>query len=172
MKHQSQKLTVSSHMRSVLVKAEIARAAARRMHAGQLTRSGEPLIDHVERVAGAVPAEIRGLAYLHDVLERADGAIEELRELGLGEIELAVLSLLTRRPDETYKAYVMRIARADGTPGHIARTVKLADLDDHLRQRPIKRSPDYAWGRERILASQLANGEMPRAWNAPKRSVA
>src|SRR5207248_5424142 len=108
-------------MMSALVNTEVARAAARRMHAGQLTRSGEPLIEHVERVAGAVPAELRGLAYLHDVLERADGAVEELLELRLSEIELTVLSLLTRRPDETYQAYVMRIARADGNPGRLPR---------------------------------------------------
>lgn len=157
---------------SALVNTEVARAAARRMHAGQLTRSGEPLIEHVERVAGAVPAELRGLAYLHDVLERADGAVEELLELRLSEIELTVLSLLTRRPDETYQAYVMRIARADGNPGRLARAVKLADLDDHLRRRRVERSPDYAWARERILASQLANEEIWHAWTAPKRSVA
>lgn len=98
--------------------------------------------------------------------------MEDLRELGLDDIELTVLSLLTRRPDERYMAYIMRIARAEGDPGRIARTVKLADLDDHLRQRPVRRSPDYAWGRERILASQLAHGETPRASNTRYRSVA
>lgn len=153
------KVRVCTRRKCVLVNAEVAHAAARRVHAGQLTRSGEPLIAHVERVASAVPAESRTLAYLHDMLERADGAMEELRELGINEIELAVLCLLTRHPDETYTAYVMRIARADGKPGRIARTIKLADLDDHLRQRPVARSPDYMWGRERILASQHANGE-------------
>jgi hypothetical protein len=119
-----------------------------------------------------VPEDVRALAYLQDVLERADGAMEELRELGLDGIELTVLSLLTRRPDETYKAYITRIARAEGDPGCIARTVKLADLDDHLGQRPVRRSPDYAWGRERILVSQLAQGEVPGACNGPDRSVA
>jgi hypothetical protein len=43
--------------------------------------------------------------------------MEELRELGLNEIELAVLILLTRRPDETYRAYVMRIACASAEWG-------------------------------------------------------
>ena len=124
--------------------AEVAHAAARRIHAGQISRSGEPLIEHVERVAHALPTELRGLAYLHEVLKRADGAMEEVRELGLNEIELAVLIPLTRRPDETCRAYVMRIARADRKAGRIARAVKLADLDDHLRQRRVGRHPDYA----------------------------
>jgi hypothetical protein len=146
-------------MSDIWVNAEVAHAAARRVHAGQISRSGEPLIEHVERVANALPTEVRALAYLHEILERADGAMEELRDLGLNEIELAVLMLLTRRPDETYSAYVMRIARADGKAGRIARAVKLADLDDHLRQRRAGPHPDYAWGRERILVSQRAHGE-------------
>lgn len=151
---------------------EAAGATARRIHAHHVCRSGEALIEHVERVAASVPEDVRALAYLHDVLERGDEAMEDLRELGLDDIELTVLSLLTRRPDERYMAYIMRIARAEGDPGRIARTVKLADLDDHLRQRPVRRSPDYAWGRERILASQLAHGETPRASNTRYRSVA
>lgn len=150
-----------------MVKAGVARATARRIHAGQLTRLGEPLIEHVERVAGAVPADVRGIAYLHDVLERTDRALEELRELALTDTELAILALLARRPPETYRAYVMRIARADGHPGRIARAIKLADLDDHLRHRPFKRSPAYAWARDQILASQRAHWETRAPSSAP-----
>lgn len=151
---------------------EVARAAARRIHAGYVCRSGEALIEHVERVAAAVPEDVRALAYLHDVLERSDGVIEELCELGVDDMELVVLSLLTRRPDETYKTYIMRIARAEGHPGCIARVVKLADLDDHLRQRRVPRSPNYAWARERILASQLTHAEIPQARIERERTVA
>jgi hypothetical protein len=165
-------ITICRRMKVVSVSADAARAAARRIHAGQVSRSGEPLIDHVERVANALPADVRALGFLHDVLERADGAIEELHELGLGELELAVLALLTRGPDDTYKTYVMRIARAEGTPGRIARSVKLADLNDHLRRRRAPRSPDYGWARERILASQLARGERLSGWNESAESVA
>jgi hypothetical protein len=155
-----------------LVKAEVSRAVARRIHSGQLTRLGEPLMEHVERVAVAVPANVRGIAYLHDVLERSDRALEELRELGLTDTELATLTLLTRRPHETYRVYVMRIARANGKPGRIARAIKLADLDDHLCHRPFKRAPAYGWARERILASQLAHGETRAPSSAPARRVA
>jgi len=155
-----------------LVKAGVARATARRIHAGQLTRSGDPLMEHLERVAAAVPASLRGMAYLHDVLERGDRAVEELHELALTDTELATLTLLRRRPDETYRVYVMRMARAHGRPGRIARAVKLADLDDHLRHRPFKRSPAYAWARDQILASQLAHGETQVTSNTPARRVA
>lgn len=129
-------------------------------------------MEHVERVAGAVPANLRGIAYLHDVLERTDRAVEELRELALTDTELAILALLTRRPPETYRAFVMRIARADGHSGRIARAIKLADLDDHLRHRPFKRAPAYAWARDQIVAAQLARWETRAPSVAPARRVA
>ena len=144
--------------------AAVARSVARRIHAGQLTRSGEPVIDHVERVAHSVPACARPMAYLHDVLERADGGAEELLELGLTDEESSVLALLTRARNESYRAYVMRIARADGQPGEIARTIKLADLDDHLRHhRNGSRTPNYAWARQKLVASQRTNRGTPAA---------
>lgn len=139
-----------------MVNANVAGGVARRIHAGQVSRSGEPLIEHVERVARAVPADVRALAYLHDVLDRADGAVdEELRELEMSDEDRRVLALLTRRPEESFRVYVMRIARADGRVGRIARTIKLADLDDHVRQRRVgARARDYAWARRQIAASQ------------------
>jgi hypothetical protein len=146
--------------------AGVARRVARRLHGHQFDRSGEPLINHVERVAGDVPPPARAVAYLHDVLERVHGAGEELRELGLSDEELSVLGLLTRHPDELYSVYVMRIAHRDGRVGRIARTVKLADLDDHLRQRARAGAPDYAWAREQIVAAQLAHGEAPMVGGA------
>ena len=134
-----------------------ARRLARRLHAGQVTRSGEPLIEHVERVAGSVAGHARGLAYLHDVLERVEGAAEELLKLGLTDDERSVLALLTRRPKESYRAYVLRIACADGQTGEIARTIKLADLDDHLHHVRIgRRTPDYAWARRQLVAAHRA----------------
>ena len=152
--------------------AAVAHSVARRVHAGQLTRSGEPLIEHVERVARAVPPHARALAYLHDVLERADRASEELLELGLTDEEGSVLALLTRRPTESYKKHVMRIARADGRTGQIARTIKLADLDDHLNHIRIRRrTPDYAWAREQLTGSQQTNRETSPAACSANRAA-
>jgi len=151
--------------------ADIARGAARRLHGRQLGRSGEPLIEHVERVARAVPLEARALAYLHDVLEHAGRAGEELHELGLSEEEVAVIVLLTRAQDESYRVYVMRIARADGRAGRIARTIKLADLDDHLRHRRGRAgAPNYAWARQQVTAAQAAHGEVPAAEDASRNA--
>jgi (p)ppGpp synthase/HD superfamily hydrolase len=145
------------------VDANVARDVARRIHRGQFTRSGEPLIDHVERVAFATPDESRAIAYLHDALERGNGAEEELRENGCTDAMYDVLALLTRGPAESYQAHVMRIARARGRRGRIARRIKLADLEDHLRDRSSTASaPNYEWAYQQILAAHREKGARNR----------
>ena len=151
--------------------AIIARAVARRVHTGQFDRRGDPLIEHVERVAQAVPSDVRALAYLHDILER--GGPSELSELALTDEEWDVLGLLTRRQSESYKLYVLRIARAPGRPGAIARAIKLADLDDHLRHRQHRaQAPNYTWARRQVRASQRARGEGVGGGDEAQRRVA
>ena len=148
-------------------------ALAARAHAGQLTRVGEPLIDHIERVASTAPADIRALAYLHEVLEKAPVGSEDLREHELSEFEYAVLSLLTHDPSESYRRYVMRIATAGGDEGRIARSVKHADLDDHLRnRRSAFDSPNCRWARAQILAAQRLRFEAPPIQDAALGQVA
>ncbi|HEY6398208.1 MAG TPA: hypothetical protein VIX82_12215 [Solirubrobacteraceae bacterium] len=146
-----------------------AHALALRGHAGQLNRFGEPIIDHLERVARAVPVEARTIAFLHDVLERADTTVKELRANDVTEAEHAVLKLLTHRPHETYEDYVLRIARARGRAGRLARTVKLADLDDHLSHAQLPpQAPNYAWARRQIVIAQ----ERDREWLPAERTPA
>jgi hypothetical protein len=136
------------------VDANVARGVARRIHAGQVTRIGEPLIDHLERVARAMPADSWALGYLHDALERSTGAADELRAHGCTDREFRLLALLTRRPSEPYRTYVMRIVRARGPEGRTARRIKLADLEDHLCHRqPGVSAPDYEWARQQILGA-------------------
>lgn len=151
----------------------VAQYVARRAHVGQLTRCGEELLDHVERVADAVPDDARAIAYLHDVLEHSDWSLVELRANGLADGELAVLQLLTRRYDESWEAHVRRIAGAGGPEGAMARTIKLADLDDHLSRPTVAASPDYAWARMHVEASCRWRGESHTAWaKAPARAAA
>ena len=52
-------------------------------HTGRRDRFGEPLIEHVERVAATVPDDARATAYLHDVLEHSDTTVDELEGEGL-----------------------------------------------------------------------------------------
>src|SRR6476660_7415137 len=110
----------------------IARSIAHERHRGQRTRHGSLMTEHVERVAAAVPENVRAVALLHDVLEKTDTRLDELSLLGLTETEREVLGLLTRRHGESFVRHTLRIGAADGPAGASAHTIKLADLDDHI----------------------------------------
>ena len=131
--------------------ATIARSIAHVAHTGRRDRFGEPLIEHVERVAAAVPDDVRAIAYLHDVLEHSDTPVDELRAEGLTALELAALQVLTRDPGESYEAHTLRVAHARGPEGELARLVKLADLADHLAHAALPdRAPPYGWARMHV----------------------
>jgi hypothetical protein len=136
--------------------ARDARSIAQFSHVGRRDRFGDPVIDHIERVAAAVPPEARAIAFLHDVLEHSDTSVAELRAAGLTLDELEILELLTRAPNESYEAHTLRVAYARGSEGRIARVVKLADLDDHLgHPDPPDGAPPYAWARRHIATGQF-----------------
>jgi hypothetical protein len=111
----------------------------------------DPLIDHAERVAAAVTPDARPIAFLRGILEQTSTDDETLRRTGLTELELTALELLTRTPGESYELYVLRIAHAPGAAGRLARTVKLADLDDRLARPRRLDAPPYAWARRHIV---------------------
>jgi hypothetical protein len=129
----------------------IARSIAHVAHTGRRDRFGDPLIEHVERVAATVADDVRAIAYLHDVLEHSDATVEELEAEGLTALELATLRLLTRDAGESYAAHTLRVAHARGPEGELARVVKLADLADHLARATLPdRAPPYAWARMHV----------------------
>lgn len=117
-----------------------ARALAMALHRGQRDASGALLIDHIRRVAGAVPPEARVVAWLHEVLERTAIPEEALLADGLSSAELRAIRLLTRhigsRSSAGYLAHVDLITRAGGDGGRMARAVKRADLADRIAHRP------------------------------------
>src|SRR5947208_1644309 len=86
-----------------------ARALAQQSHAGQRTRFGEPVIEHIERVATAVPPKARTTALLHEILELSPSSRRKLRDADLSRVEPAALKLLTHSPGESYEVYVRRI---------------------------------------------------------------
>ena len=135
--------------------AAIARNIAHAGHTGRRDRFGAPLIEHVERVAAAVPEEARALAFLHDVLEHSETSLEELAAAGLTDVDRAALLLLTRDIGESYEAHTLRVVHAAGDAGRLARIVKLADLADHLGHPEMPRgAPPYAWAHLHIRNGQ------------------
>jgi hypothetical protein len=141
--------------------ADRARAIARRVHAADREEGGAPLLRHISRVAARTPAEARAVAWLHEALESATVTEHELLACGLHEDELRALRLLTRpthsRSTQVYLAHVEFIARAAGRSGHLARTVKIADLADrclHPRVRADGWSPPYELALKRLGGAQ------------------
>ncbi len=121
-------------------------------HEGQRNRFGDRVIDHVERVAAAVPPDARATALLHDLLELCPTLRWAVRGKSITRTELEALELLTHAPDEPYEVYVRRIADAKGPAGRLARIVKLADLEDNLAPPAIPAdAPPYAWARKQLL---------------------
>jgi hypothetical protein len=139
------------------VEPGIARSIASRHHEGQRDRFGDPVIDHVERVAAAVSPDARATALLHDLFELCPTVGRRLRVEGLSRTELEALELLTHAPGDPYEVYVRRIADAPGPAGRLARIVKLADVEDHLAHPSIPAdAPPYAWAREQLLTAHDA----------------
>lgn len=148
--------------------AAVARSIAHRSHAGQRTRHGTPMSEHVERVAAAVPEEARVVAFLHDVLEKSDTGLGELQVSGLTTVEREALELLTRAEGETFDVHALRIAHAAGPSGRIARTIKLADLEDHIGEAAhTLDEPPYAWARRHILAAQARHRDTVQPAGSP-----
>jgi hypothetical protein len=120
-----------------LFDSEKARLIALRVHRGQMEPAGAALIAHVRRVAVATPEFARPVAWLHEVLEWTAVREEELLAVGVSDDELRALRLLNRSTArgrlEGYLAHIEMIARADGHAGKLARSVKLADLEDRIR---------------------------------------
>lgn len=139
-------------LEGMFVDPRVARRIARRSHRGQRTRFGDAVVEHLARVAAAVPPEARAVAWLHDLFELTAVGRTPLRARGLTSVEESTLALLTREPNEPYDAYVFRIAAATGRSGWMARLVKLADLDDHLSHDRIPPgAPPYAWARRCVI---------------------
>jgi hypothetical protein len=135
--------------------AATARSIAHAGHTGRRDRFGDPLIEHIERVAAEVPDDARATAFLHDVLEHSDTTMAELLAGGLTPLEAAALDLLTRAPGESYEAHTLRVAHAAGPAGRLARLVKLADLADHLAHREMPHdAPPYGWARLHVANGQ------------------
>ncbi len=148
--------------------ADHARSLAEALHDGQRDAAGTPLIDHIRRVAAAVPRDARVVAWLHETLEHTSISEEELLAKGLSRDELRALRLLTRdtnsRSNTRYLAHVEMIARASGAGADIARSVKRADLADRALNPPIRSdgwSPPYALGLE-ILQRAASRPSRPQ----------
>ncbi len=104
-------------------------------HAEQVDKAGQPYVFHVLRVmlSPTLTTEAeRIVAVLHDLKEDQIHLWPAVvRQYGWSPEIMAGLDGITWRPEETWKAYLIR---AKANP--ISRKVKLADMTDNLRGVP------------------------------------
>jgi hypothetical protein len=144
------------------MEAPDARSIAYARHGDGRDHDGEPMVEHLERVAASVPPEARSVAYLHDILEHSDASVADLEAAGVTPVELQAVQLLTRHPDESFEAHALRIAYAKAPAGRLARMVKLADIDDHL-SRGSGGASHLPYGRARCHVVSRARLDSPPA---------
>jgi hypothetical protein len=113
-------------------KLQIAIGEAYRAHLGQLDKAGDPFIGHPLRVmaglaADGAPENMVIAAALHDVLEDTPTTRGELAAKGIPDEALDLVEVLTRRSDEDYVTYIMRVAMDRG-----ARRIKQWDIRDNM----------------------------------------
>jgi len=97
-------------------------------HKGQKDRYGQPFILHPLRMMMRMGAENeRIVAVLHDVVEKTERTLEDLRCEGFSAEVVAAVDSLTKRPGEGYEAH---IERARTHP--LSLRVKIEDLEDNM----------------------------------------
>lgn len=98
---------------------------------GLLDKQGQPTVEHCQRVAKScrsLTLDQRLAAILHDAVEDSCGRLTlEVVETLFGRPCRDIVDALTRRPMESYQAYIERVRHCPE-----AILVKLADLNDNL----------------------------------------
>lgn len=106
---------------------EIALQIAVNAHFGQVDKAGKPYIFHPLRVMNSVDSvDEKIVAILHDVVEDTPITFKNLSDSGIPMEIINVLSLLTHNKSTDYMDYIACLSTNE-----IARTVKLADLNDN-----------------------------------------
>ena len=120
--------------------SDLARAIeiASTAHKEQTRLDGSPYILHPLRLMFQLEGEMQRMAaVLHDVVEDTEWTFEDLKKEGFDAELIEALVCLTRREGESYKEFIDRLA-----PNPVARTVKIADLEDNMNLKQLDRVTD------------------------------
>jgi len=102
-------------------------------HHGQKDRYGKPYILHPLRVMSRVVTEKEKIvAILHDVVEDTSCSFAKLEDEGFPDEIIKAVDALTKREGEEYEQLVERAFN-----NALARSVKLADLEDNMDLRRV-----------------------------------
>ena len=140
-----------------------AHAFAAKAHAGVFRMfSGEPYVEHVERVAGSLAAlgfdpDVIAAAYLHDVIEDCPVTAAELA----AEFSPRIAALVVEVTNPEKLPGMSKAERLAGVVAHLAgssyagASIKLADMLDNSSNVSVV-SPEFAKGYLPKMAAKLA----------------
>ena len=102
---------------------------------GKYDKGGNPYITHLLSVQerftdryGSNDVDCYVACVLHDILEDTETTEQELLDVEyVTERVIALVKILTRKKDETYRAYIRRVAVVEA-----ARRIKICDLEDNM----------------------------------------
>ena len=98
-------------------------------HQGQSSINGEPYILHPLRLLiKAKSNEERIIAILHDVIEKSNISLADLKNKGFDQNIISSIDSLSRRRNESYIEYIKRLMQ-----NKISVKIKLLDLADNIK---------------------------------------
>ena len=98
-------------------------------HQGQSSINGEPYILHPLRLLiKAKSNEERIIAILHDVIEKTNISLADLKNKGFDQNIISSIDSLSRKRGESYVDYIGRLMQ-----NRISVKIKLLDLDDNIK---------------------------------------
>ena len=98
-------------------------------HQGQSSINGEPYILHPLRLLiKAKSNEERIIAILHDVIEKTNISLSDLKNKGFDQNIISSIDSLSRRRSESYIEYIERLMQ-----NKISVKIKLLDLADNIK---------------------------------------
>ena len=98
-------------------------------HKGQSSINGEPYILHPLRLLiKAKSSEERIIAVLHDVVEKSNISLTDLKNKGFDQDIISSIDSLSRRKSESYIDYIGRLMQ-----NRISVKIKLLDLADNIK---------------------------------------
>ena len=104
-------------------------AIACEAHQGQSSINGEPYILHPLRLLiKAKSNEERIIAILHDVIEKTNISLADLKNKGFNQNIISSIDSLSRRKSESYIEYIERLMQ-----NKISVKIKLFDLADNIK---------------------------------------
>jgi (p)ppGpp synthase/HD superfamily hydrolase len=108
---------------------------ALRAHRGKKDKGGEAYILHPIRIMMLMESfEERIVALLHDVVEDSEVTLEDLMTVEFPVIIIEAVRLLTRKHRQPYEQYILALKT-----NKLASKVKLADLEDNLNTKRLKK---------------------------------